>query len=127
MPDFSDADRKLINDYVNDRLAAGDKAMEISRDLHAHWAEMDRQAAEAAISAAPAVEPDPGPPPHETPVSGVFASGSSGPARSPLELATAPITPSAARDLISQGYSSSDVAALIQRVGFDKRGTVAGV
>jgi hypothetical protein len=116
MPTFSDADKAMITDYVNNRLAAGDKAGDINRDLSAHWATMD---AEATASEA---AQNPGPPPEFTPISGTFSS-ENGPKADPLvDLMVAPLTAGAVNDLVSKGVSAKRVAAAIKRVGFNKGG-----
>jgi hypothetical protein len=110
VPDFTADDKVTIDKYVNDRLAKGDKATDINRDLTAHWREMD-----AARDAASAVEPDPGPP-QEMPLPGFHVTGS-GAAPHEATAPVGPMTDAAVKQMLQQGRSVREISEMINKQG----------
>ncbi|GAA4506345.1 hypothetical protein GCM10023191_063290 [Actinoallomurus oryzae] len=118
MPEFSDADKAMITGYVNNRLANGDDAFDINRDLQKHWRQMDAEAAKNAQAAQPTELPSYAPLPEFHVIgSGVTAHES---AESAAHFA-GPLSNAEVGRLIQAGRSVREIQAMIRQRGVARR------
>ena len=113
MPEFSDADKAQITDYLNARLAKGDAFSDINRDLREHWAALDK-AAESTATAEAAAQPAPLPAYAPLPSGHVTGSGQ------PPADATAtagPLSREGVEAMLAAGRPYREVAALVHKHG----------
>lgn len=114
MPELNADAKAMVDKYVSDRLAKGDKAGDINRDLQAHWAQIDADAAASAEAAKPEVMPQYAPLPsgHVT-GSGVSAQEA---AASAAHFA-GPLTQGAVREMLRQGKTAREIAEMARQHG----------
>lgn len=113
MPEFSEADKAQIADYVNARLAKGDAFSDINRDLRTHWAQMDASA-EAAVTAQAATQPEPLP--AYAPLPSGYVTGSGQPPADATATA-GPLSREGVEAMLAAGRPYREVAALVHKHG----------
>lgn len=118
VPEFTDADKAVIAQYVSNRVAQGDSVGDINRDLAAHWASQDKAAAQAAnaqATAQPAELPVYAPLPEMVPFVG--PGGTAQESADEAVRFAGPLTNAEVARLLREGRSVRDIFAMIQQRG----------